>query len=138
MPPDAIRLNYIGNAVTTSLTANVPNIVMQYPVPFGFEGIVNEHVNLFQPQTGPGYQDGSGDLIWRIEVNQYLLTYYTNVNTSMGSLAQSGGVRNGGGFRIKSNQTITYSVIPTVAALGTLDPVGQVICGIRGWIYPIH
>jgi len=141
MPPDAIRLQQSGNLILSSLTANVNNTVLSYTVPFGFEGIINENLNIFNisPGGGPEFQSGSGALLWRVIINQYLATYYTAINTSMGSLANSGAVMHSGGIRIKSNQTITYVVVPTTAALaGGLDPNGQVICGFRGWIYPMH
>lgn len=139
MPPDAIRLNQIGNAILTpGLVANANNTILQYTVPFGFDGIINENMNIFVPQAGAGFQDGSGLLTWRIYINQYLVTYYTAINTSMGSLSNSGNLNHSGGIRIRSNQTVTYVVFPTATALATLDPNGQIICGFRGWIYPMH
>lgn len=140
MPSDAIRLNVPGNVPLSSLVANTDNVILQYTVPFGFEGIINENLHLFviQPGGGPPYQDGSGGLVWRLLINQYLVTYYTAMNTQMGSLSNSGAMYHTGGIRIKSNQTITYAVDPTAPALAGLDPNGQFVAGFRGWIYPMH
>lgn len=142
MPFDAIRLNVIQTVPfgTTFTVAGRLQTVLSYTVPFGFDGVLNVLINLFQPSPAADaaaqYQDGSGDLVWRVGINNYMMDNYTNITTSMGTLTNTGSLAFGGGVRIRSNQTITYFAQANANGIANLDPNGQVICGIQGWIYP--
>lgn len=135
MPFDAIRLNVNGTVQFNALTAHALTPVFTYVVPEGYAGVINQNLQIFVPQTGTAFQDGSTALTWYLGVNECFVTNYTGMNYHEGSLDSIGRVAHGAGIRIMANQIYTYYVISD----GTpLDPVGQVICGINGWIYPVH
>lgn len=137
MPFDAIPLNENGNVLFADIVANVLTPVLTYTVPEGFGGIINQTLQIFVPQPGggPAFQDGSSVLKWYIGVNQAFVSYYTGMKFHQGSLDSIGRINHGAGIRVMANQIYTYYVVND----GTpLDPAGQVICGLNGWIYPLH
>ena len=136
MPMDALRLNITGGVPISSMTtANRYYQVIQYLMPLGFDGVINNTLNKFVPQTGPDFQDGSGQLTWLIAINNYLVLDYSNINITQGSQAQLGPVTRGGGIRLRANDLVTMYVSPSAAGLSTLDPQGIVIGAFQGWRY---
>lgn len=136
MPKDATRLNQIGFIPISSLVANTYSLVTSYLVPPGCDGVVNNTMNKFVPQTGPDFQDGSGQLTWVIGINNYLAYNYNNIGVEMGDNAQLGPTAHDGGIRIKSNDLIAFYVTATAPGLAFLDPNGVIVCALQGWTYP--
>jgi hypothetical protein len=138
MPFDGVRLNQNGSVVLGTLVASALTPVFTYVVPAGYEGVINQILQVFKTNTGPELLDGSGDLTWYIGTNFTFQTNYTIMTVQEGSTANFGMVAMGGGIRIKSNQILTYYVSATAGAIaGGLDPAGRVVCGFSGWIYPM-
>lgn len=140
MPPDALRLNAPnapGLPFSSVTTAGNYYLVFAYQVPAGYDGVINVTVNKFVPQTGPSYQDGSGQLTWALGINNTLAVNYTQIHLSLGSTESLGPVTKGGGIRVKANDLIQYFVSASAPAIaGGLDPSGIVVCAIQGWLYP--
>ncbi len=136
MPYDAIRLNENANVAFADLVGSTLTPVLTYTVPEGYAGVINQNLQIFVPTTGTAFQDGSDALVWYIGVNQCFVSDYTSMNYHEGSLDSIGRVALGAGIRIFPNQIYTYYV--EWDGTTALDPDGQVITGINGWIYPIH
>lgn len=138
MPFDAQRLNENGSLLFSTIATTALTPVFTYTVPEGYAGIINQNLQIFVPQPGggPGFQDGSAALTWYLGVNQAFVSYYTQMNFHEGSLDSLGRVAHGAGIRIMANQIYTYYV--KWDGVTALDPAGQIICGINGWIYPLH
>jgi hypothetical protein len=137
MPYDALRLNQSGSfPISGATVANRYYTVFSYLVPAGMNGVINVTVNKFVPsQTGPDFQDGSGQLTWALGINNYLALNYTNIGITMGSNAVLGPVAHDGGIRIQANDTISFYIKASAGGLAYLDPAGIILCAIQGWLY---
>jgi hypothetical protein len=108
-----------------------PYLVATMQVPLGYDGVIPSVVNLY---TGSGFQEGSGDLIWRIQLNQRWVKDYSNIETTIGSLTIPYPA-NAGAIRLLSGQTVNYYVTLGAGALGNLSG-GRIVCGLFGWFFP--
>jgi len=141
MPPDALRLNAptsapYGLPIASVAVAGEYYTVMQYLVPAGYDGVINVTYNRFVPSAGgSGWQDGSGQLVWALGINNALAVNYTNIGISMGSAAVLGPVTKGGGIRVKANDLIQW-LVSAPTGTGGLDAGGILVAGIQGWLYP--
>ena len=137
-PIDATRLNQQGVVgPLSSLTAGTYYSVVSYLVPPGFDGVINSTMNKFVPATaaGVGLQDGSGQIQWVLQINNYLQINYTNITMQMGDTSTLGPMPYGGGIRIKPNDTITLLAVVNSAGKAGLDAGGLIIGALQGWIY---
>src|SRR5688572_14489260 len=100
-------------------------------VPTGYDGVITSNVNSY---TGQNFQEGSGDIHWRIKLNQRYVPYYGDITTSIGSLTTPYTVNNGS-IRVQSRQVITYIAELGAGALGNLTG-GRIVCSLFGWTYP--
>jgi len=118
---------------TTSipLPANdgVDHLVLSFRVPMGYDGIITGITHFY---TDPGFNIGSGDLTWRIQVNTHYPRNLGAMAMPFGSLSEPY-MLFPGGVRIFSQQVVRYFV--NHAATSGLAG-GQIVCGLSGWIYP--
>lgn len=134
MPPGGLPFDEFQSIVTPAANGT-ETVVLQFQVPFGYDGIVLGVMNIF---TGPGFVEGSGSLTWRIRVGQPSLQgrpqlNYSNIINTMGSLSQPREVH--GGIQIISGQFLEYSV--THALLSPIVPAGtRIVCNIAGYYWP--
>ena len=144
MPTNGRRLNQIGSVLLPT-DAN-RNVVVQYKVPIGYNGVVNELVFAF---TGDNFVQGGGDLVWSFGINQsvisgvasggYYAVGYGQVLFQIGSLQAAAPVAEGGGIRIYTNQLITLNVQRPNVGSDLLGPnTARVYTAMIGWIYPIQ
>lgn len=109
--------------------------ILTYIVPIGRNGVINKVANNF---VGGNWVAGSGDLVWRILIDNAPppgATSYNNIIDSLGSPAQPVGIA---GFRIFENQTINVTLFNNPAGLnGGVIVAGQ-LSGARllGHLYP--
>ena len=61
--------------ITTPTTASGDNVVVKFLVPTGWDGLLS---GLYWNYSGAGFAQGSGDIIWRVQVNQYFLKDLSN------------------------------------------------------------
>jgi hypothetical protein len=112
----------IGNQGTTVT-------IFSYTVPIGRNGIVNKISNAF---VGGGFQEGQGNLVWRVLVDGGTppgANTYNNILGSLGAMASPTPIA---GFRIFENQTITF-----VAENISLFPAQQLVgARLLGYLYP--
>jgi hypothetical protein len=106
-------------------------LVATMQVPLGYDGVIPSVVQIY---TGMGFAEGSGDIVWRIQLNQRYEKDYGNTKTSIGSLNVPYPA-NSGAIRLLSGQTVNYFVSLGAGALGNLVG-GRIVCAMFGWFYP--
>lgn len=116
-------------SIATPAMNGVDTLVGSFVVPTGYDGALMQMVNFY---TGMGFLEGSGQLSWRIKINNRWLKDSGNVQVTMGSFATPYTVFNGP-VRLSSRQTIAYYVNNAVAS-GIAG--GRIVCGLFGWFYP--
>jgi hypothetical protein len=139
MPIDAIRLNIVNLTPTllSTLAVGILVPIVNYIVPSGYDGVLNSLYTRFTPTAaGTALQDGSGQLVWHIIINNHLALGYNNITIQQGDSGSLGAVTHGGGIRIKANDNITIAVVVNAAGIATLDPNGIILGAMQGWIYP--
>lgn len=124
------KLNY---AVIGAVGATVT--ILDFKVPIGRNGIVNKVATNF---VGGGWVAGTGDIIWRILVDNATppgASDYHNIIDSLGSPAQPVGIS---GFRIFENQRITVVAFNNpLGASGGVIPAGQRVgARLLGHLFP--
>jgi len=118
------------SSIVTPLAGAAETVVLTFTVPFGVDGSIRGIHNQY---TGPGFVEGSGDLIWRIRVAGAYVRNYNDIRTTMGSLVNPRLVE--GGVEILSDQLVEYTVEHT--ALSLLPAAGtRIICSLRGRFWP--
>lgn len=110
------------------------NAVITWRVPPGWNGMLVAHAHQF---TGAGFREGSGDLTWRVQRDYGYFRDLGAMTESIGDPSVPYQLE-GAGYRIHSNQTLTYVVNVAVGAAAVLDPNGLIVCFLAGWIYPVH
>lgn len=118
------QLNYVGLG---AIGADV--IIIDYTVPIGRNGKITKVANNF---VGGGFQEGQGNIIWRILVDGAPPPGATSYNNILGSLGSPASPTEIPGFRIFENQRITVIAHNVAIALA-----GQLV-GARlvGYLYP--
>jgi hypothetical protein len=109
----------------------VDTLVGSFMVPAGFDGV---GVAVIFNYTGQGFQEGSGDITWRLQLNQHFVKDYGNVQTQLGSL-QTPYNQNSGQILLLANQEVQFWVNISTASLGNLNG-GRIIASLWGWYYP--
>jgi hypothetical protein len=104
-------------------------VIGQWRVELGFDGVLNQFVCGF---TGTGFNDFSGDITWRVQVDNRPAKNLGAVVNTFGTFADAFLVP-GYGIRLVSGQTVTLyaSVVP---GAGIAD--GNITAGTFGWTYP--
>lgn len=129
MPNGAVEYLERGAIVTPG--PGVDNLVLQCDVPIGYESML---YGLVLQYTGTGFVEGSGDIIWRVQVGTRWLKGYGNSLFSRGTerqpfhLADYARVNSGSRMRVFVN----------VPNLSGLIEVGKsfITCALQGWHYP--
>lgn len=128
MPINGQRLDQVAD-IALPAANSTDTLVLTYRVPQGYDGVILSLVNYW---TGTGFVDGSGDLIWRIQVNENWLKNFGNIRYTLGSL-QNRYPLEGAYYRIKAGDLIRYYVRHRT---GSVLSGGNIITGIGGYIYP--
>jgi len=130
MPAQGKRFSKISSIPLPAADAT-DNIVTTFSVPTGYDGCIVGVVNMY---TGQGFQEGSGDLTWRLRINQRWVKDYGVITTTIGSL-QIPYTVNVGQILLESDQVVRYYVNRSVASGGNING-GRIICAMFGWWWP--
>lgn len=130
MPPQGKRFSKISSIALPDPDAT-DQLVTSFYVPQGYDGCIVSVVNMY---TGNGFNEGSGDLTWRIRLNQRYVKDYGAIETTIGSLTTPYNI-NSGQIIIQSRQLVQYFVNRSVGSAGNLDG-GRIICAAFGWFWP--
>jgi hypothetical protein len=134
MPPGGLPFDE-WDSIVTPANNGIETVVLQFQIPFGYDGIILGVSNLF---TGPGFVQGSGDFIWRIRIGSPSLQgrpqrNYSDIRVTLGSFQSPREVY--GGIQVASEQFVEYSV--THAATSPIIPGGtRIVCNIAGFYWP--
>lgn len=118
------QLNYVDLPAITAVAT-----IISFTVPIGRNGIIKKVANNY---VGGGWVEGSGDVIWRILVDDGPIPGATSYNSIAGSLGSPANPVEISGFRIFENQTIKL-----VALNNNVVVAGQKVGGrLLGYLYP--
>lgn len=121
--------------ITTPAANSTETLVLQFQVPQGYDGVITGVTNLF---TGPGFVEGSGNLIWRIRIGLPNLQgrpvrNYSSIDRTLGTFEFPRDVA--GGIIIGSNQYIEYTVTHLLGS--PIIPAGtRIMCNLIGYYWP--
>lgn len=130
IPAQGRRFHEVNSVALAAFAPNTDLAVVSFRVPDGYDGVITANANRF---IGAGFQEGSGDIEWRIQLSRRYAPDYGLILTSLGDLNHLARL-SGGGIRIYSHQTIRY--IARITNFAPLDPNGRVMCALMGWFYP--
>lgn len=135
MPREGLRFHKIG-PLALPVDDGLDYRVMSFPIPMGYEATIKLLTCNFIPRPGQlGLAEGSGDITWRLRVNNWWVRDYAVTTTSLGDMANPH-VLSGGGIRVRPAGLIQYWVNVAFGAAARLDPLGRIVCVIGGWFYP--
>lgn len=107
----------------------VDTLIHEFRVQVGYDGVFNQFVCDF---TGDGFEELSGNIIWRVQVDNRFVKNLGNIKMSLGSFDAPMLVP-GYGFRLISGQTVSlWANVPN----GSPITNGQIRAGVFGWTYP--
>jgi hypothetical protein len=127
MPPEARQYQEI-NSIPLPANNGTDTLVNTFKVPTGYDGVITSIAHYW---TGAGLVEGSGDLVWRVKIQNHWARNLGNINTTLGSLTSPCPLFRGG-IRLTSQQTINYYVNHAVAS-GLAG--GRIVCAVFGWFY---
>jgi hypothetical protein len=130
MPPNGRPFHYQQAVACPALGTN-DYAVVSFLVPTGWNAAIKAIANLY---TSAGFIEGSGDLIWRIDVDGVYLPGFDAITTTLGSTDQARRLE--GAILAKSNELVRYTVSVAAAAPIPVGTGNNIICAIDGWFYP--
>jgi hypothetical protein len=107
-------------------------LVGSFIVPTGFDGV---GASIVFNYTGQGFQEGSGDLTFRLKLNQHYVKDYSNLTTQVGSLITPYGNVGSGQILLQCGQLVQFFVNVSIPSAGNLNG-GRIIAALFGWYYP--
>jgi len=130
IPEGAVPFREV-HGIVTPLPAAGDQIVLTSRVPYGYDGLLAGIYNFY---SGNGFLQGSGDILWRIKLNQHYLQDLGNIQFTLGSPVSPCPLTEG--QILLSGQTMRYIV--NVPNLSGLIQVGasQIVCGLVGFWWP--
>jgi len=105
-------------------------VIGSFTVDNGYDGVLNRFVAQF---TGTGFDDFSGDIVWRLKVANRFVRNLGNVVNSYGNFQTAFSVPLQDNIRLVSQQTVY--LIANVPA-GSPISGGVIAAGVFGWQYP--
>lgn len=131
MPSQGKRFSYIQSIPLPTSGYGTDQLVLSWSVPLGYDGVINYIV---QNYTGQGFQEGGGDLTWRLSLNERYVKNLGNTTTSIGTLV-SGPISPNTTIILLSGQLVQYFVNVAPSAQSDLSG-GRVITSTWGWFWP--
>lgn len=130
MPPQGKRFSPIGS-IPLPTTYSTDILVLSFRVPLGYDGVIRYVVENY---TGQGFQEGGGDLTWRIQLNQRYVKNFGATTTQIGTLTQGASSPNAE-IILLSNQLVQFFVNVAPSAASDLSG-GRIICSAWGYWWP--
>lgn len=129
-PVGAIQFNK-SKPIPLPAPASGDVVVASTRVPFGYDGILTGHFHLFTQL----FDEGAGDILWRIRVNGRYLRDMGQMLFSMGDIQHLSPCP--GGLWLLSGNLVEYVVsAPNTGGSLPVPGQGQVIAGLSGWFFP--
>jgi hypothetical protein len=106
-------------------------LVVDLEVPLGYDGVLRGNSHWY---SGPGFVDGSGDIIWRLQTGRIYARHLGNVTVTLGRPQQTHPIRDG--IWLRSTETVRYIVnVPNLSG-GILIGASRIVCVLEGWFFP--
>jgi hypothetical protein len=131
MPPEGERLQKVGS-IPLPVAELVDTPILDFTMPIGWDGV---GTNIMMTVAGSGFVEGSGDVVWRMQVGQRWIPDFSNVIFSLNDLRNPHALV-GGYIRLLSLQRVQIFAMLGAGALGRLDPAGRLNAAVVGWQYP--
>jgi hypothetical protein len=131
MPVQGKRFSYINSIPLPVSGYGTDQLVLSFLVPLGWDGVINYVV---QNYTGQGFQEGSGDLTWRLQLNERYVKNLGSTTMQIGTLT-SGPISPNTSIVVLSNQLVQYFVNVAASAAADLNG-GRIIASCWGWFWP--
>lgn len=138
MPDSGRPIREVGSKNVSAVPFTSTNTaILQFPVPVGYDGVIDTVICGLTANGATGFIEGSGDIVWRLAgitgSQPRYLRDCGNILFSQGSLlnaVQQGNTRN---LRIYSGDLVTfYASIPPASLI---NPAAKVVCACMGWFY---
>lgn len=130
MPPEGRRMREFGS-IALPLVEQVDTSVLLFRMPIGWDGVAE---NVSFTYTGSGFEEGSGDIHFRLRAGARYIPNFDDVLTQLNDLRF--GYTDAGAFiRLLSLQFVQAFVFLGAGALGRLVG-GRINCTVTGWVYP--
>lgn len=113
-----------GVAAMPALAANAT--IVTFLVPLGMDGVITRLGNDF---VGIGFQDGVGDIVWRITRDGVAVQGYDSISVRLGTISAPRHLSPG--IRIYSGQVVTMIVNNVTNVLA-----GSILGTLGGYFYP--
>lgn len=128
MPPSGVEFSPHAYVPLPAIGASA--VVVQFPVPKGYNGILNRLANEF---VGNGFQQGAGGVTWELFLDAVTGVPAPNFQNIVASLGSVNAPKILNGIRIKENQLVTLQVTNV-----NIIVAGQQIGGLLGgYFYPV-
>jgi len=130
MPDTGQPLHYTGS-IATPAPGSTDTTVLEVIVPDGWIAVIKAVSNDYANNS---FQEGAGDLIWRISIDGLFPPGFENIKTRLGSIAQP--LNLPGAIIAIGGQTVKYTV--SVDAAATI-PTGSTVythCSLDGYLVP--
>jgi hypothetical protein len=104
-------------------------LIGQVRVPVGYDGVINRVVTSF---TGNGFDENSGNIIWRVKAGQRFLRNLGNIQQTWGSF------QNAMLVPLQGNRVVSGQYIQVYVNIPPTSPIngGVIQAGLFGWFYP--
>ena len=126
-PPGSVPFDEQDTLTPIPVTPGVDTTVLQMIVPQGYDGVIKWISNNVLMQT-PLFV--SGDLIWKININNRPVRNFGNIRQEKGTIFQG---REISPIRIFSGNVVTYTVQLTP---GSSLSGGETVCSLTGYYFP--
>lgn len=128
-PKDFVPFHKTG-IIPTPLAAAGDVEVLSFEVPTGYDGMISA---LFHLYTGPVFQEGGGDLEWRLQLNRVYAVGMGRMLTRLGGTNRLYLLE--GGLQIQSGQRIRYIVNAPNLSGAILPLATRIVCCLEGLFY---
>jgi hypothetical protein len=128
VPYQAVPFNVAGSIPTPGA---VDTVVCTGTVPQGYDGLL---VAIYQTFQGSGFENGSGDIVWRIQINQRFVLGLADNPYSLGNSKQPFPLTQG--QILLSGQTFRFIVNVPNTSGGLIVAGSRISCGLIGFYWP--
>lgn len=129
MPSGGEPFRYPNQAAVSLGAVGSDTVVVSFAVPRGKNGDITIISNQF---VGGGWTEGSGGLVWRIDVNGVAVQGYNSILASIGSMSNPADLRLGP-IRIRENDFVRLILNNVSVAQASQYLLGQ----LGGYFYPL-
>ena len=130
--PGLGREFFYQSAIVTPTTLSGDNIVVSFTLGPGYQGMIYGLVFYY---TGTGLVNGSGDILWRLQIGRAWAKNLGAVRNSLGAPGSPFPLTDY--LDITQNQNVQVLVnVPNTSGLIQIG-TSRIVCGVQGWTYPI-